>query len=90
MGGRSSKAIIAPAIFNDIAMFRLDKPIQMDGIDAMPICLPHATHGDTDFRRCYVTGWGNVLPDSGIDVIFKATYITYGYVIFDWYMKSCS
>ena len=63
---RGADAISLQQIINDIALVKVNGPITLDERTSMPVCLPHAGHVDTHFKRCYVTGWGQKLPERGM------------------------
>ncbi|KAK3597925.1 hypothetical protein CHS0354_042267 [Potamilus streckersoni] len=43
---------------NDIAMMKLDRPVDLSGMNVRSACLPRETDDFTD-RVCTVTGWGS-------------------------------
>ena len=49
-------------LLNDIALIKLDRPINFDYVTTMPICLSdHLPHDS--FQRCYTVGFGKHLPE---------------------------
>ena len=55
----------------DIALMRLDKPVQFTRYVA-PVCLPPAGLSLSDNNTCYVAGWGK--PHSGGTVAVRARH----------------
>ena len=52
------------SVYNDVALIKLDRPIDLDYEDTMPICLSDHLQ-ETSFRQCYTVGWGLHLPERG-------------------------
>ena len=53
------------SIYNDIALLKLAQPLPLDGVTMMPACVSDSHVTDASFQRCYVTGWGQTLPEIG-------------------------
>jgi len=56
--------------YNDIALLRLENPVNINNIDSAArtqiVTLAESTSNDFAGRRAFVTGWGDMNPDSNI------------------------
>ena len=53
------------SLYNDIMLLKLEQPLPLDGVTMMPACVSDSHVTDASFQRCYVTGWGQTLPEIG-------------------------
>ena len=53
------------SLYNDIALLKLAQTLPLDGVTMMPACVSGGHATDASFQRCYVTGWGQTLPERG-------------------------
>ena len=49
--------------YNDIALLKLEQPLPLDDVTMMTACVSDGHVTDASFQRCYVTGWGQTLPE---------------------------
>ena len=57
------KVIIHPMydrVYNDLALVRLVEPIDFDGSDLMPICIPPNSKFNDSVEKGVVAGWGSI------------------------------
>ena len=57
--------------FYSIIFYQLATPIEFDGVTKAPICLAESWHEDSHFSRCYITGWGQTVPDRGMHKLMR-------------------
>lgn len=58
------QGLIVGTADNDIALLLLATPIQYSA-SVQPVCLPPTDPSAIKYTRCYITGWGATVPDSG-------------------------
>ncbi|GAU89143.1 hypothetical protein RvY_01727 [Ramazzottius varieornatus] len=59
-------------INNDICLLKMEKPIQFSD-HVSPVCLPETSQELPVGTECWITGWGNIQPNSSVAGTYPAT-----------------